>query len=323
MKKSVAIHTQRLLAVVALSAIISSGALPALAQNQSLPPMNYGQTGYGQTPNYNYNDGSSGGFQTYGNSNNGYQQQPSYNNYSAPQNNYQQSQPYQGRVSTVPAGTFLSASLMSPVSSEFTRVGDRFNATLGSPITGSDGSVIVPAGSQLEGQVVMVKSAGRTGRNGELDVRFTAAVLGNGQRVPLSARIKTDDGTGVIRGGSTKGRLGRAALNTGVGAGLGAALGTAMGPLSGGSVGRGAIYGTAIGGGLGAAKAMWNKGDEAVLEAGQPLNVTLDQPLTISPPLMSNPNPYSGGYNNYGGSYTADPYGNNGGGYNQYNQYGQ
>lgn len=145
----------------------------------------------------------------------------------------------------------------------------------------------------MEGQVVMAKPAGRAGKNGELEIRFTSAMLPNGQRVPLSARIQTEDGTGIIKGGSTAGRFGRAAVTTGVGAGLGAALGTAMGPLSGGGVGRGAIYGTALGAGMGALGSAVQKGSPAVIESGEPLNVVLDQPLTVSPNSMGGNNGYA------------------------------
>ena len=219
---------------------------------QYTPPQQYGQT-YGQTPQYTQS----------------YPQQ-------------QQQTPLQGYVVTAPPGTVVSATFTTPISSEYARVGDRFNATLGSAIA-SGTNVILPAGSQMEGQVVMVKAAGRTGRNGELDIRFTSATLPNGQKVPLSARIQTDDGTGIIKGGSTGGRVGRAAVTTGVGAGLGAALGTAMGPLSGGHVGRGAIYGTVLGAGMGALGSAWQKGKPAVVETGEPVNIVLDQPLTTSP----------------------------------------
>jgi type IV secretion system protein VirB10 len=225
--------------------------------------------------------------------------------------------PLQGRVVTAPAGSFFSASLTSPISSEYARVGDRFMATLGNDLA-AGGNVILPAGSQLEAQVVSVTKAGRAGRNGELDIRFTAGILPNGQRVPLSGRLQTEDGTGIIRAGTTAGRVGKAALKTGLGAGLGAALGTAMGPLSGGEVGRGAIYGTAIGGGVGALTAAWQKGNDAVLQAGQPLNVVLDQPLTISPSAYSQPafqpQPYGqsqpyGQPQPYGNPYGGQPYG--------------
>ncbi|MBY0405338.1 MAG: hypothetical protein K2X66_15670 [Cyanobacteria bacterium] len=261
----------------------------------------------------------------------------SYNGYNTNQNygysgGGQNLSPLQGRVVTAPQGSTLSATLQSPISSEYARVGDRFNASLGSDLI-SGGSLVLPAGSQLEAQVVSVTKAGRAGRDGQMDVRFTSAILPNGQRVPFSGKIQTDDGTGLIKGGATAGRLGRAALKTGLGAGLGAALGTAMGPLSGGSVGRGAIYGTAIGGGLGALTAVASKGREAVIPSGQPLNVVLDQPLTISPqgfnsapnynsqPSYQNQNysnPPSYGAPPQGGGYSNGGYGSPQSGYSPY-----
>lgn len=263
-----------------------------LAQiSQSLPPIQGtggGFNTYGSNPAYNntYNNPySNPNANTNTNTNTGYQPYGQTQQYTPYNSNYGQQPPLQGYVVTAPPGTVVTATMSSPVSSDFARVGDRFNATLGAPIA-SGGSVILPAGSQMEGQVVMVKPAGRAGKNGELEVRFTSAMLPNGQRVPLSARIQTEDGTGIIKGGSTAGRLGRAAVTTGVGAGLGAALGTAMGPLSGGGVGRGAIYGTALGAGMGALGSAVQKGKAAVIESGEPLNIVLDQPLTTSPGAM-------------------------------------
>jgi hypothetical protein len=264
----------------------SSGSSPVNI-SQSLPPIQGYPTsaqdstpGYSTYGGYGNNYGNNSGYQTYP------QPQTQYSQPSYSQPSYNQQAPLQGYVVTAPPGTVMSATLSSPISSEYARVGDRFMATLGSPVAAGN-SVILPAGSQMEGQVVMVKAAGHTGRNGELDIRFTSATLPNGQRVPLSAHIQTEDGTGVIKGGSTAGRVGRAAVTTGVGAGLGAALGTAMGPLSGGHVGRGAIYGTVLGAGMGALGSAWQKGKPAVVESNSPINIVLDQPLTSSPSTYS------------------------------------
>ncbi|MDX2084060.1 MAG: hypothetical protein SFZ03_01560 [Candidatus Melainabacteria bacterium] len=198
-----------------------------------------------------------------------------------PQQLSQNLPPLQGRVSTVPAGTPMMVTVQQQISSEYARPGDRITATLGNPLASGAG-VVVPAGSMVEGQVVSAVKAGRGGRNGQLEVRFTTAMLPTGQRVPLSAKIQTEDGTGLIKGGTKLGRLGTSALYTGGGAAAGAVLGTALGPLSGGRVGRGAIYGTAVGAGLGALGALANKGEEAILPAGQPINLVLEQPLTLS-----------------------------------------
>jgi hypothetical protein len=269
------------IAVILLGAVLSGvSAMSAVAQYNSGGGMPY-NPGYGVAPSYNTPSGAMA--------------------------------PLQGRVVTAPSGTFFSAALSNPISSQFAHIGDRFTAILGSDLA-SGGAVVLPSGSQLEGQVVSVIKAGMAGRNGQLDVRFTSAILPNGQRVPLSARIQTADGTGIIKGGTSAGRLGRAAINTGLGAGLGAALGTAMGPLSGGGVGRGAIYGTVLGSGMGLLASGAQKGQDAVIQSGQPLQVLLDQPLTVSgaggyapaaPMYQSYPQNYAP--QNYGQNNSYDP----------------
>lgn len=190
-------------------------------------------------------------------------------------------QPLHGYVVTVPAGTFVMGTVHNSLSSQTARAGDRVMVSINNPIM-AGGSVAIPAGSRVEGQVVSVTSAGRAERNGQLDIRFSQAVLPTGQRIPISARIQTQDGTGILKGGTAQGRASNVAVKTGGGAALGAALGTAMGPLSGGSVGRGAIFGTALGAGLGALAAGVGKGEEVALNSGEAINIVLDAPITTN-----------------------------------------
>lgn len=218
-------------------------------------------------------------------------------------------QPLQGYVVTVPAGTSVQAQVQSGVDSGTARAGDRVVVSIASPVM-SGGAVAIPAGSQVEGQVISVTSAGRAGRNGQLDIRFSQAMLPSGQRIPISARIQTEDGSGILKGGTARGRAGSAAVRTGGAAALGAALGTAMGPLSGGSVGRGAVFGTALGAGLGALAAGVNKGDEVRLNSGESLSLVLDAPVSANAGASAS----SQQYNNYG----AAPYN---AGYSQQQQY--
>ena len=223
--------------------------------------------------------------------------QPVYNQTQQNYGSYGGSPTIQGRVATAPAGSSLYAALDTPISSQYARTGDRVSLRLSSPLS-SNGSVILPAGSVLEGQVASAIPAGRGGRHGSVDVRFTNALTPDGQRVPLTASIKTEDGSGVLRGGTTKGRVAKATVSAGAGAGAGALLGTALGALSDGSVGRGAVFGTAIGGGVGAAKALWDRGSEVNLTAGSDVEVVLERPLTTggSTGGYSQPNT---GYNPY------------------------
>lgn len=243
--------------------------LPGLVLAQSLPPMNpdySGQYSYPQNqPSYSqYN-------------------QPSYSNYGG----YQQA-PLQGHVVTAPQGTVVPVTLPMTISSETARVGDRVVVNLGAPIA-AGGSILLPAGSQVEGQVVMVDKASRGfGDNGELDIRFMSAVLPNGQRVPISARIQTEDGTGILRGGTTKGRVGKTVVKTGVGAGIGALSGLVAAAMSGGDKSRATALMVPVGAGAGLVAAGADRGEDVILNAGQPINIVLDSPLTSSP------------YNDYG-----------------------
>lgn len=202
------------------------------------------------------------------------QYQPSYSRY--------QMQPLQGRVATIPAGTTLSVSLPGVISSQYATVGDAISTTLATDLIAGS-SVALPAGTQIVGQVVQAEKAGGFGKNGVLNIRFNSAITPNGQTIPISGKIATEDGTGIIYGGTTAGRVGKAAATTAIGAGLGAALGTGLGPAAGGKAGKGAIYGTAIGGGVGLLGNAVRKGNEAVLKpTNGRIDIILDQPAAIN-----------------------------------------
>ena len=57
--------------------------------------------------------------------------------------------------------------------------------------------------------------------------------------------------------------------------------------LAGGSVGKGAIYGTAIGAGLGLAKGVADKGESVEIPSNATIQVYFDQPITSAAPQGS------------------------------------
>lgn len=239
-------------------AMIVSTLSPVFAQGYQNYNYNSYGTGYNQAPSYPQTQ------QTY---NQGYNQ--SYGSSYLP--------PLQGRV-MLPVGAQLPAMIASPISSQFARSGDLVTATLGSDIT-AGGMVVLPAGSRIEGRVVDAISAGRMNGNGRLNIRFNTAITPNGKKIPISGKIATEDGTGILIGGTTSGRMINVAKNTAIGAGTGAALGTAMGAIAGGRPGRGAWSGTAIGGGLGLLSNFFTKGEEAVIPGNTRVDIVLDQAL--------------------------------------------
>lgn len=201
-----------------------------------------------------------------------------YNNNS--QSNYSFSA-LKGHVVTIPMGTSISATAQNDISSETLTVGDSVMLSVGNNVY-SNGVLAIPAGSSLQGNVVIAQKAGFNNKGAKLKIKFTSAITPSGQRIPLSGKISTPDGSGILVGGTTKGRVTSTVKNSAVGAGIGALVGTFMGPLSGGKVGRGAVYGTAVGGGLGLGKSLIDKGNQVTIPAGNSVDVILDQPATIN-----------------------------------------
>lgn len=193
-------------------------------------------------------------------------------------NNYDQ---LQGNVTMVPANTIFSATTMAPIDSSTIETGDNVTLYLSSDFYYGS-KLIAAAGSRVNGTVLKAKKGGFGSRNGQVQIKFTNIVTPYGQMIPISASVQTDDGSGVLKAGTAKDAAKEYAKDVGVGAASGAVLGTAMGALSSGSVGKGAIYGTALGGGLGLAKSLIDKGGNVEIPQGVQLNIVLNQPITIS-----------------------------------------
>lgn len=212
---------------------------------------------------------------------NGYQTQGYSNGTYANMNyNYNQQQ-LSGNVVMVPANTSFPATVMTPINSETMKAGDSVMFYLGSDFYYGK-NLIAGAGSRLNGTVLQSKKGTYAGKNGKLEIKFTNIVTPSGQMIPISARIQTEDGTGILKAGSVADVSKDYAKNTAVGAASGAVLGTAMGALSGGKVGKGAVYGTAVGGGLGLIRSIANKGESVEIPQNSILNIVLDQPVTVS-----------------------------------------
>jgi hypothetical protein len=165
---------------------------------------------------------------------------------------------------TVPYGTDLSVRLVDPIDSEVNQVGDAFHATLNAPIV-QDGVVVIPSGSDLQGHLVDVKSAGKFAGKSVVVLQLDSISLG-GQ----TYNIQTDQ---YSRDGSSRGK------NTAEKVGAGAGIGAIIGALAGG--GKGAAIGAAAGGGLGGGVQAAGKGQQIKLPSETVLNFTLQAPVTV------------------------------------------
>jgi BON domain len=167
---------------------------------------------------------------------------------------------------TIPSGTTLAVRLVDTVDSETSQAGQTFHATLDTPLS-VEGDVAIPAGYDVEGHVVDVKSAGKFAGQSLLTLQLDRISAGG-----KYYNIQTDQ---YKRTGSSRGK------NTAEKVGAGAGIGAIIGAIAGG--GKGAAIGAAAGGGLGGGVQAATKGQQIKLPSETVLNFTLQGPLTVVP----------------------------------------
>jgi BON domain len=175
---------------------------------------------------------------------------------------------------TIPSGTTLAVRLVDAIDSETSQPGQSFHATLDSPLA-VEGDVAVPAGYDVEGHIVDVKSAGKFAGQSVLALQLDRIKVGE-----KYYNIQTDQ---YRRQGSSRGK------NTAEKVGAGAGIGAIIGAIAGG--GKGAAIGAAAGGGLGGGVQAATKGQQIKLPSETVLNFTLQGPLTV---VATNKGPNSG-----------------------------
>ena len=164
----------------------------------------------------------------------------------------------------VDAGTAISVSVASQISSETANVGDTWTGEVKENVIVGD-RVVFPAGSTVSGTITEAVPA-KSGSLARLGVEVNAITV-NGTRHAVDA------GTEAIEAGSPRARnLGAIA----VGAGAGALIGKAVG---GG--GKGALIGGLLGAGAAGAGVAKSKGYQVVLKEGTVVTFNVKQPVTI------------------------------------------
>ncbi len=169
--------------------------------------------------------------------------------------------PPQAQKITVEQGTQMSVRLIDSIDSEKNQVGDTFHATLNAPLS-ADGAEAIPAGTDITGHIVDLKSAGKFAGQ-SLVVLQLDSVMANGK----SYSLQTDQ---YRKEGSSRGK------NTAEKVGGGAIIGGIIGAIAGG--GKGAAIGTAAGAGVGGAAQAAGKSQQIKLPSETVLNFTLQAP---------------------------------------------
>jgi hypothetical protein len=161
-------------------------------------------------------------------------------------------------------GTQFSIRLVDVIDSEKNQTGDTFHGTLNTPLT-SDGEQAVPAGVDVTGHLVSVKSAGKFAGQSELVLQLDSMTSGG-----KTYNLQTDQ---YKKTGSSRGK------NTAEKVGGGALIGGIIGAIAGG--GKGAAIGAAAGGGVGGGVQAATKGQQIKLPSETVLNFTLQAPVTV------------------------------------------
>ena len=162
-------------------------------------------------------------------------------------------------------GTQVTVRLLDPIDSEKNQTGDTFHATLNATLT-SDGEEAVPAGTELTGHLVSVKSAGKFAGQSEVVLQLDSLKSGS-----ETYDLQTDQ---YKKTGSSRGK------NTAEKVGGGAVIGSIIGAIAGG--GKGAAIGGAAGAGVGGGVQAATKAQQIKLPSETVLNFTLQAPITVT-----------------------------------------
>ncbi len=170
-------------------------------------------------------------------------------------------------------GTQLTVRLIDAIDSEKNQTGDTFHASLKAPLT-SDGEEAVPAGSEVSGHLVEVKSAGKFAGKSQVIMQLDSLTSGG-----KTYNLQTDQYT---KTGSSR------STNTAEKVGGGAVIGGIIGAIAGG--GKGAAIGAAAGAGVGGGVQAATKSQQIKLPSETVLNFTLQSPVTVAQAAPSDSN---------------------------------
>jgi hypothetical protein len=165
---------------------------------------------------------------------------------------------------TLPSGTSVDVTLVTPLTSKTASVG---TAWTGTTRTASvlDGRNVIPAGSAVSGTVSAVKAA-QKGDRAMLDLGLTSITV-------AGHRYTVHGSTEAIIAGSTRARN--------LGAIAGSAAGGALIGKAVSGTGKGALIGGVIGGGVATGVVAASDGYQVVLKQGTPLTFTTSERVAV------------------------------------------
>jgi len=163
-------------------------------------------------------------------------------------------------------GRLLEVEFEETVSSATHRRGDRFKGRLVQDLTAEDGTLVVPAGTEVVGRVVEATPLKRVGGQATLEVEFTHLVLSPQETVAISASF--------VELGSDKRKDKKKIAGAAI-------VGAILGRVLGGDGAEGVLAGAAAGAAAGTIAVTRGQGEEARIEKGQSVALQLEEVVTV------------------------------------------
>jgi hypothetical protein len=173
------------------------------------------------------------------------------------------------RVGTIPAGATLSLASGSKICTNTSRVGERFNASVTSPVSGSNGAVI-PVGATANVEVTELKRSENANDDVRMGFRVVSVTYG-GHTYPISATT-TDAQVSKVKNQPKSKDVQKV-----VG---GAAIGAIAGQIFGKST-KATVIGAAAGGAAGAAAAAATSNYEGCVNSGARITAQLNSSTQV------------------------------------------
>jgi hypothetical protein len=167
-------------------------------------------------------------------------------------------------METVPAGTAITITLLDTISTDASKEGDKFKATLAEPIL-VNGKVVAEKGDKVNGTVKTVEEPGRVKGRARLELVLNEIKIGN-------QTYNTSTEPFIVVAGDDKNR--DAAIIAG-----GAGVGAVIGAVAGGK--KGAALGAIIGGGSGTTAVLVTKGKQLKLDPETRVNFVLSDDMKL------------------------------------------
>jgi hypothetical protein len=185
-------------------------------------------------------------------------------------------------ASEIPQGSHALLRLVNSISTRTAREGDYVYMRTATPIV-SNGAIVVPVDSYVQGVVTHAKRSGRVTGTAELAIRIDTLTLPAGKVVkiaPTLSSVDSGDGEQRVVGNENQIKQGTSHGEDATTIATRGGVGAAIGGLTDRSW-RGAGIGAGIGGGVGLATVLLTRGREVDLRQGSTIDVIFDRAIQV------------------------------------------